>query len=65
MRGDWYWEKGGNKGRRRVRASRGANLTIWQQGVMASRSFIFRAFARPEVHGVACQVRLFEGAHCT
>lgn len=27
----------GSKGRRRVRASREVNLTIWQQGVTASR----------------------------
>ena len=32
--------KAGSEGRRRVRASRGANLPVWQQGVMASRSFI-------------------------
>lgn len=32
--------KGERRGRERVRASRGVNLPIWQQGVMASRSFI-------------------------
>lgn len=34
----------GSRERKRVRASRGVNLPIWQQGVTALRSFILGLF---------------------
>lgn len=56
--------KGEARGGERVRASRGANLPIWQEGVMASE-FHLRAFGRPEACGMAHQVHSFQGAHWT
>lgn len=39
----------GKQKRGELRARRGVNLSIWQQGVMASKKLHFRAVSKPEV----------------
>jgi len=61
----WGHDKGGKRGEEKGKGKQRSEPPRMAAGCYGLEELHLRAFARPEVHGVAHQVHSFEGAHWT